>query len=606
MFRSSALVGLLQLTTVACSPDAFDFLIVGGGPAGLIVANQLSANPSVSVAIIEAGDVAFSNPNVTTVPESLLEYGRGLGTSIEWGYQTAPQKYTSNKTLPYWAGRGLGGSTLINGMTYLRAEKAQIDAWQELGNEGWNWESMYEKYYRVQEGFQTPTEKQEREGASYGIEAHGFSGALDVAFTPYLQGQDSFQTIAKTSENLGIPMNLEANNGYMRGTAVWPMTLNISGPIREDAARAWFLPVAYSRSNLHLFLNTTATRIIWRESGSESAEIVAKGVEVKTSKNATRILHAKKEVIVSAGSIRSPALLEHSGVGNPAVLESLGINTVLSCPTVGSNLQDQPANGIVYASSTNWTGYPTFVTYLTASDLFGPDLSSITTELKSNLSMYAKAIVADYSAASTTAKIQEKLLKHQVDLVFSPSSMVPLAEILWAPTGNSIIAQFWNLLPFSRGSVHIASADPLAFPKINPNFLELPIDTYVEAAIAVCVRKFFATAPLSRYVTNEITPGLEIVPANSSWRSDLWSNWIVDTYGGNSHPVSTCAMMSQDLGGVVNKDGVVYGTKNVRVVDASVFPTQISGHLGATVYAIAGKIADAILQRYFNGDNQDL
>ncbi|KAF2851924.1 GMC oxidoreductase [Plenodomus tracheiphilus IPT5] len=592
-----ALFYLLQLTAATCSPTTYDFLIIGGGPAGLIVANRLSANPNVTVAVIEAGDSALSNPNVTTVPKSLLEYGQGFSTSIEWGYRTAPQKYTSNKTLPYWAGRGLGGSTLINGMTYLRAEKAQIDAWENLGNEGWNWENIYEGYYRAQEGFQTPSEEQQRDGASYEMDAHGTSGQLDVAFTPYLQGQNAFQIISGTTRALGIPLNLEANDGLMRGTNTWPMTLNISGPSREDAARAWIYPIVDLRPNLHVFLNTTATRIVWDDVRSSPAGIVAKAVEVITPANVTKNLHARREVIISAGSIRSPALLEHSGVGNAALLESLGIKTILSHPTVGSNLQDQPANGIVYASSTNWTGYPTFVTYLTASDLFGADLSSIAAELRSNLSAYVAVIVADYAQDGFTPKMQEQLLKHQLDLVFTPSSTVPLAEILWAPTGTSIIAQFWNLLPFSRGSIHIASENPLVPPKINPNFLQLPIDVYVEAAIGIRVREFFATAPLSEHVTAEVTPGFDIVPANASWRSESWAQWIKESYGGNSHPVSTCAMMSEELGGVVNKDGQLYGAKNVRIVDASVFPTQISGHLSATVYAIAGRIADAIQKR---------
>jgi choline dehydrogenase-like flavoprotein len=587
---------LVRAIHATCAPNTFDYVIVGGGPAGLLVANRLSANPDITVAVIEAGDSAYNNPNVSYVPKSIAEFGLFIGTSIDWKYTTAPQKYVSNKTIPYWAGKALGGSTTVNGMTYLRAEKDQIDGWEELGNEGWNWDSIWE-YYLAQEGFQVPDEKLQKKGAIYNTDAHGKDGELAVGFTPYLVGQGFADMLKDTSEVLGYPYNKDANNGDMRGFNTWPMTLNNSGPLRADAARAYYFPIAESRPNLHVFFNTTATKIVWDDEDYAMSEgIVASGVEVVAPNNATEIIFAAKDVIAAAGAIRSPALLENSGVGNPAILEPLGIEVVNALHTVGANLPDQPQNGIVYSSSTNWTGYPTFVSYLTASDLFGEDLSAIAEEVRANLSSYAEVIVADYATNTISVETQEKLLKHQVDLVFTPDSTVPLAELLWAPTGNQIIAQLWNLLPLSRGSIHINSSNPTLPPSMDPNFLELPIDKYVQAAAAMRVREYFATPPLSDHVTGEIQPGFETVPQDSGWRNEAWEAFIKQTLNGNSHPVSTCAMMSRELGGVVDAEGKVYGTKNVRVVDASVFPTQISGHLSASVYAIAGKIADVILK----------
>jgi choline dehydrogenase-like flavoprotein len=249
----------------------------------------------------------------------------------------------------------------------------------------------------------------------------------------------------------------------------------------------------------------------------------------------------------------------------------------------------------VYSSTTNWTGYSTFASFLTASDLFGSSLSVITASIQSNLTSYAQAILADYAANSTTLSAQERLLQHQLDLVFTPNSTVPLAEILWVPVGNTVIAQFWNLLPFSRGSIHINTTNPLSQPSINPNFLQLPIDTLVQAAIAVRIRSLFATPPLSLHVTAEVTPNFTTIPQNSTYNDSAWTQWIKAGLNGNSHPVTTCGMLSRELGGVVDDEGKVYGTGNVRVCDASIFPTQISGHLSASVYALAGKIADAIL-----------
>jgi choline dehydrogenase-like flavoprotein len=599
MARYLAMFALVQLVYAMSDLKAFDFVIVGGGTAGLLIANRLSANPNITVAVIEAGGSVYNNPNVTLVPRSIADFSPGLGTSIDWSYTSTPQKYSSNRTLPYSAGKALGGTTTINGMTYVRAEKAQIDAWEELGNDGWNWDAMW-SYYLAQESFQLPSEEQLQNGASYDRGVHGRKGEVAVGFTPYLMGQGLFETVNTTSQALGHPFNQDSNSGHVRGTTTWPMMLNVTTKIRADAARAFYWSIASERPNLHIFLDTTATRILWDERHASKSTAVASGVELKNEAGSIQSIMATKEVIVAAGSIKSPAFLEHSGIGNDAFLRPLGIKTIVHRPTVGSNLQDQPANQIIYSSSSSkyWTGYATVATFLTAHDLFGSDLASLTDELQVNISDYAATIVSDYgSTAARPAATEQRLLAQQIDLIFSPNSTVPLAEILWFPVEMGIVVQFWNLLPLSRGSIHITSSNATAPPAINPNFFQLPIDMYVQAAIAIRIREFFATPPLSQLVTSEVSPTFELVPRNTTWRDPVWQTWIKKTSSSNSHPLSTCAMMSEELGGVVDTEGKVYGTKNVRVVDASVFPTQISGHLTASVYAIAGKISDAILSK---------
>ncbi|KAL5115623.1 hypothetical protein ACEQ8H_006510 [Pleosporales sp. CAS-2024a] len=581
--------------TVLSRAASYDFVVVGGGPAGLIVANRLSANPDLTVAVIEAGGSVYENPNVTCLPRTIAEFSPGIGTSIDWKYTSGPQKHTANRSLSLLAGKALAGSTAIFGMTYLRAEQAQIDAWEQLGNAGWDWSTMW-PYYTGQEVFQTPSAEQQKNGATYDEHDHGHKGHVHIGFTPYLTGQGAFDLLQKTTEVLGLPLIKDANSGTMRGTTTWPSFLRVEEEVREDAARSFFWPVAAALPNLHVYLNTTASKIIW-ENSSGPTQAVACGVEVITAENMTQVIQAKRQVIVAAGSLRSPALLEHSGVGFAPRLQALGIDVVVSQSTVGSQLIDQPANGLAFSSSTNWTGYSTFATYLTASDLFGSNLESISAEVRANISSYAGTIVADYAPGTTNIKQQIQLLEHHVNLIFSPNSTVPLAEILWIFYNTAMVSQFWNLLPLSRGAVHIVSRNPRTAPSIDPNYFQLPIDMYVQAATAVWIRKFVSTAPLSQHLTGEDSPSFDVVPQNATWRDAAWHQWIAETYNSNSHPVSTCAMRSEHLGGVVDNEGRVYGTRNVRVVDASVFPTQISGHLTASIYAVGGKMADGILRK---------
>ena len=191
---------------------------------------------------------------------------------------------------------------------------AQIDAWEKLGNTGWNWESLL-PYYKKSEGLQIPTAAQVEAGADYNPSYHGLDGPLPVGWLTASQTGDVVADVNSTYQSLGLPWNADPNTGAMRGFSVYPKTIDRALNVRADAARAYYYPIA-NRTNLHVYLNSTVQRLVWDES-SKSAKPVASGVEYITASGEKATINANKEVILSAGSLRSPLLLELSGVGNP-------------------------------------------------------------------------------------------------------------------------------------------------------------------------------------------------------------------------------------------------------------------------------------------------
>ncbi|KAI5242944.1 FAD/NAD(P)-binding domain-containing protein [Aureobasidium subglaciale] len=565
----------------------YDFVIVGGGTAGLVVANRLSENSYMSVAVIEAGDLVFDNKNVTDVDG----YGLSFGTDIDWQYESALQAYAGNKTQTLRAGKALGGTSTINGMAYLRAQKAQINAWEHLGNEGWNWESLL-PFYKRSERFQIPTEDQCLAGAAYDIEVHGTTGPLKTGWNTELLGKSVNSLINATYTSLGLPYRAESNGGDMRGFTRYPATVDQELNVREDAGRAYYLPIQ-NRTNLDLYTNSFVQRITWDETSTNSTPR-ADGVQFTDSAGKRRTISAKKEVILSAGALRSPLILELSGVGNPAILEQHGIDVKVDLPFVGENLQDQTTGAGVYSSNTSFSGTADYVGYFNVSDIFGNVTYDLNCTVRDSLLQYAASVV-EASGGILDQKVMEKLFMIHYDLIFK--DQIPISEILVSPGENQMAFSYWGLLPFSRGNVHIQSNDSTTPAAINPNYFQLDYDLKQQIGTAKAVRKLAGSEALCDVVTGELSPGLQSVPLNAS--DEMWAKAIKDDYRSNYHYISTAAMMAQDLGGVVDTDLLVYGVDNVRVVDASVIPFQVCGHLTATIYAIAEKAADAIKNRYY-------
>ncbi|KAL9050916.1 MAG: hypothetical protein Q9162_006343 [Coniocarpon cinnabarinum] len=604
---------LLSLTSVTAQPScpaldarasltnesAFDYVIVGGGTSGLVLANRLSADPSVSVAVIEAGSSQRDNPNVT----SLGSYGRALGTEVDWTYTSAPQVFANNKPQTYDAGKGLGQSTAcrLTLMTSawsvcddnrIRAATAQIDTWEtRFGNQGWNWANLF-PYYLKSETFQIPDANQTQAGCNFTASVHGESGPVEVGWFNDIAPRSTYLEVRAAWEDAGFTWIPDPNTGNASGASNWPLTVSRAQNIRWDAANAYLYSgdVMSQRSNLQVFENTTAQRILWTDEQDDKAQ--ASGVEVIDQAGDIQVVSVNKEVILSAGSLKSPVLLEASGVGNRDVLNANGIPVKVDLPSVGFNLQDQPNVPLVASAPQNFTGYPTYVTHATANDLFGNQAPQIYSHLLAQLPSYAQTITSRAAANVTTPEIQQQLLKIQLDLMFV--DFIPMAELLTAPSGSNLVIAFWTLLPLSRGSVHInksISNDPI----IDPHFFMLDSDHLFQAATARLGRSFFSAAQTSGFAGSEISPGLANVSSDAT--DEQWKDYFINHYGPNSHPVGTAAMMRQDLGGVVDASLTVYGVSNVRVVDASILPAQVDGHLTSTLYAVAERAADIILGR---------
>lgn len=306
----------------------------------------------------------------------------------------------------------------------------------------------------------------------------------------------------------------------------------------------------------------------------------------------------KREAILSAGSIASPALLQQSGIGPASVLKKAGVEVVLDLPGVGRNLNEQtstvsgftPKEGVEFGGGgpSDCIAFPGFDVLFA-----GQDTEAIKQKLADAIPTYATEAFEAGGVVSVEAG--QRLFDLQRKLIVE--SQVGLFEAFFDsgyPNGGFGIDS-WNLLPFARGSVEITSANAFDRPKVDPRYFAADFDMRVQIAGMRFGRQAFKTSPLADIVSGENQPGYELVPDSSSGGSDEdWASWINETFGSVSHPISTCALMSRELGGVVDGHMKVYGTSNLRVVDASVLPMQVSAHLSATVYGLAEQAADRI------------
>ncbi|WEK50207.1 MAG: choline dehydrogenase [Candidatus Kaistia colombiensis] len=529
--------------------QSFDYIVVGAGSAGCVLANRLSEDGKHSVLLLEAGG-ADSNPLIKVPMVSGLIY---FWKSINWNYVTAPQPNLDGRSVNWPRGKVLGGSSSINGMMYMRGHRADYDIWGDQGLPGWSYADIL-PYFRRSEGHL------ERPADAY----HGTEGPLAVIKA---KGENPlYGEFLKAGIAEGFVANDDFNGPDQEGLGLYDF--NIRNGRRESTATAFLRP-ARGRANLTIWTRALATKIILENGRATGLELTRSGQAMSVS--------AKREIILSGGAINSPQLLQLSGIGDPETLKRVGVEPRVENREVGRNLQDHLGVYLKYRCKEPITLY----------SLFRPD-RAIAAGLRALLFGTGPATSIPLEAGGFL-KTRPELDIPDIHITFVPGLNL---ETTRAGQGqHGYLINFYQLRPESRGEVRIASSDPTAAPVIDPNYLDAEADRRCMRDGVRLARRLGASPALARHDAGAISP----VDA------DLRDDDAIDAWvraGANTifHPVGTCRMGS-DAGAVVDGELKVRGVLGLRVADASVMPTIVGGNTSAPTMMIAEKAAEMILGR---------
>ncbi|GJE90581.1 GMC family oxidoreductase [Phanerochaete sordida] len=582
--------------------QTFDYVVIGGGTAGCVLASRLSEDPAVRVALLEAGANTLADPLVAAP----MGYTRTMrNPEYDWLFRIAEQAHAPGAhNIPFTRGKMLGGSSALNIMAYTKPARAELDALEGLGNPGWNWDA-YQTYAKKAERFAAaPPATEAQFKGQYDPVSVGHDGNLTLSFVPTGCGADAaFQQSVAAN---GLDILTDALGGDVVGIWKGVSTVDPATGCRVDAAKAYLLP-ALARPNLKVLTEAYVTRIVTR---IEDGIAVARGVEFEYG-GEPRAVSATREVILSAGAIMTPQILELSGIGDPDILRQHGIDVVVDLPGVGANAQEHiisptliyqmhEGKGIV---TSHILGQPEKMDEIRASLGFHAPFNLLINNFAfvplSIASPNASALLAAKRAWLASAALPAGLrAQYEVQLALLESGRGADIEVMaspmvpWrVPDATCPHIAFLPALakPWSRGTVHIASADPRAPPTVDPHYLEDPFDLDVLAEGWKFARRVGESAPWTDVAAQRV------VPAPDADLSDAAVKELVRTTIGTTwHTCGTAAMLPREHAGVVDPRLCVYGTRNVRVVDLSVLPLQLSVHPQAFVYALAERAADLI------------
>lgn len=526
----------------------YDYVIIGAGSAGCVLANRLSADSNVSVCVIEAGKK--DNDLMIRMPAGVGQLISKEGPT-NWGFWTEPQAHLDNRKLYWPRGKGWGGSSSINGMIYIRGHARDYDQWRQMGLEGWSYSDVL-PYFRKSEHY---------EGGADTF--HGENGPLWINNSPL--DNPVYRAFVQAGEEAGYPLTSDFNGAQQEGFGPYQRTIRKGE--RWSASFAYLRPVEGIRDNLTIMSTGRVTKVTL-ENGR------ATGVEMTDKRGQAQTVQANREVIVCAGAVQSPQILHLSGIGPADELQKLGVKVELDAPDVGANLQDhldvlvhqemtQPLS--VYSKTKGWRQMAVGLNYMLNRKGPGTD---------------------NHLQAGAFVKSREGLDRPDVQLHFV--NALSFAHATVSPKQDGFMIHACQLRPESTGTVGLRSTDPFDTPKIDPNYLATEEDRRVMREGLKIMRDVIGQNALKPYRGPEMSPGESV---KTDEEIDTFIRQNAETI---YHPVGTVRMGADEKAPL---DGQlrVRGIEGLRVVDASVMPTLIGGNTNAPTIMIAEKAADMIL-----------